>query len=229
MPRSTHANAAPRVPLSRDRIVRAALELVDEGGIDSLTMRRLGQALGYEAMSLYNHVANKDDVLDGILDLVLEDTEPPSAAGDWDSAIRTSAISVHNVLSRHRWASSRLMTSNGVRPARLEYMDSLLRRLREAGFSGETTYRAYHALEGHIFGFSLWQAGHTFTKEDLPDLAASFMRTFPLDDYPYVAEHFEQHLTGDYDNVGAFEFSLDLILDGLKKIHAAAERGSAGA
>jgi len=85
----------PRLPLSRDRILRAALALADEGGIDALTMRKLGQVLGFEAMSLYNHVANKDDVLDGILDLVLDESEPPSPAGDWHTAIRNSAISVH--------------------------------------------------------------------------------------------------------------------------------------
>src|SRR6266480_1481431 len=94
----------PRLPLNRDRILQAALELADEGGIESLTMRKLGQALGFEAMSLYNHVANKDDVLDGILDLVLAESEPPSPAGDWHAAIRSSAISVYQTLRRHPWA-----------------------------------------------------------------------------------------------------------------------------
>src|SRR6266480_7934077 len=98
-----------RVPLSRDRILRAALELADESGIESLTMRKLGQVLGFEAMSLYNHVANKNDVLDGILDLVLTESEPPSPTGDWDTAIRESAISVHETLRRHRWSCTLLM------------------------------------------------------------------------------------------------------------------------
>src|SRR5947199_10852002 len=95
----------PRIPLSRERILEAALRLADEGGIESVTMRKLGQTLGFEAMSLYNHVANKDDVLDGILDLVLDESEPPSRAGDWQSAIRSSAISVHKSLQRHPWAA----------------------------------------------------------------------------------------------------------------------------
>src|SRR5919109_1617867 len=102
-------SATPRLPLSRERILRAALELADESGIESLTMRKLGQALGFEAMSLYNHVANKDDVLDGILDLVLDETEPPSPVGDWDAAIRTSAISVHRALRLHPWACTLVM------------------------------------------------------------------------------------------------------------------------
>src|SRR5438067_10994436 len=101
--------AEPRLPLSRDRILHAALELADEGGIESLSMRKLGQVLGFEAMSLYNHVANKDDVLDGILDLVLEETKPPSPDGDWDVAIRSSAISMHQAFRRHPWAVGLLL------------------------------------------------------------------------------------------------------------------------
>jgi AcrR family transcriptional regulator len=212
------AETEPRLPLSRDRILRAALELVDEGGIESLTMRKLGQALGFEAMSLYNHVANKDDVLDGILDLVLGESEPPSQAGDWDAAIRTSAISVHEALRRHPWSCTLLM-SGRVRPARLRYMDLLLGRLREAGFSAETTYSAYHVLDGHIFGFSLWETSHTYAAEDLSNLAAKFAQAISPDAYPYLHEHAQQHFNdGPHREVSAFEFGLDLIVDGLKKI-----------
>src|SRR3954447_22718424 len=122
-----------RLPLSRDRILQAALELADESGIESVTMRGLAQVLGFEAMSLYNYVANKDDLLNGILDLVLAETEPPSPAGDWRTAIRSSAISVHQGLTRHPWACPLVMSPGHIRPARLQYMDSLLGRLREAG------------------------------------------------------------------------------------------------
>src|SRR6266700_7814031 len=164
----------PRFPLSRDRILQAALELVDGSGIESLTMRKIGQTLGFEAMSLYNHVANKDDVLDGILDLVLAESEPPSPAGAWDAAIRTSAISVHEALRRHPWSCTLLMAPGRVRPARLRYMDLLLGRLRAAGFSAETTYSDYHVLDGHIFGFSLWEASHTYTAQEVSSSEASF-------------------------------------------------------
>src|SRR6266702_7597139 len=109
----------PRLPLTRDRILHAALELADGGGIESLTMRKLGEALGFEAMSLYNHVANKDDLLDGMLDVVLAESEPPSPVGDWDAAIRESAISVHAALRRHPWSCSLLMDPGRIRPARL--------------------------------------------------------------------------------------------------------------
>src|SRR3954452_25026827 len=144
------AKTEPRLPLNRERILQAALALVDKGGVDALTMRKLGHTLGFEAMSLYNHVASKDDVLDGILDLVLAETEPPAPKGAWDKAIRTSAISVHEALRRHPWSSPLLMHPGRIRPARLRYMDLLLGRLRAAGFSAEATFVAYHVLDGHI-------------------------------------------------------------------------------
>jgi AcrR family transcriptional regulator len=210
----------PRLPLSRDRILRAALELVDDGGIDSLTMRKLGQALGFEAMSLYNHVANKDDVIDGILDLVLAQGELPSPSGNWDRAVRASAVSVHAALRRHPWASAVVMAPGRLRPARLRYMDSLLGRIREAGFSAETTYHAYHVLDGHIFGFSLWETSHTYTAEDVSKFEAKFAQTITADAFPYLHEHAQQHFDeGPHHEVRAFEFGLDLIVDGLKKIH----------
>jgi AcrR family transcriptional regulator len=209
-----------RLPLSRDRILRAALELVDEEGIGSLTMRKLGQTLGFEAMSLYHHVAGKDDVLDCVLDLVLAESEPPSPAGSWDVAIRASAISVHEALRRHPWSCTLLMSPGRIRPARLTYMDLLLGRLREAGFSPETTYHAYHVLDGHIFGFSLWESTHAYTAEDASDLVAKFAKTITADAYPHLHEHAQQHFDeGPHHEVSAFEFGLDLILDGLKKIH----------
>jgi len=206
-----------RLPLSRDRILQAALELADESGIESVTMRGLAQVLGFEAMSLYNHVANKDDLLDGILDLVLGESEPPAPEGEWDEAVRASAISIHAALRNHAWSSALLMTGR-IRPARLRYMDSLLGRLRKAGFSAETTYAVYHVLDGHIFGFALWEAGYNLKTEDADKLAASVMPM--LADYPYLHEHAEQHMSeGSHHEVSAFELGLDLILDGLRKMH----------
>jgi AcrR family transcriptional regulator len=212
-----------RLPLNRERILQAALELADEGGIESLTMRKLGEALGFEAMSLYNHVAGKDDVLDGLLDLVLAESEPPPPVGDWETAIRQSAISVHEALRRHPWSCSLLMDPARMRPARLQYMDLLLGRLREAGFSAETTYHAYHVLDGHIFGFSLWETSHTYTAEDVSRFETKFAQTITADAFPYLHEHAQQHFgEGPQHEVRAFEFGLDLIVDGLKKIHDAA-------
>jgi AcrR family transcriptional regulator len=212
--------ATTRLPLSRDRILQAALALVDESGLDALTMRKLGQALGFEAMSLYNYVANKDDVIDGILDLVLAESEEPAQDDEWASAIRASAVSVHDALHRHPWAVNVLFSPGRVRPARLRYMESLLATLREGGLSAEATYTAYHVLDAHIFGFSLWAASHTMSEAESANIQETIDRVLAGEEYPYLREHAQQHFTdGPYKEVSAFELGLDLILDGLKKIH----------
>jgi AcrR family transcriptional regulator len=206
-----------RIPLSRDRVLRAALELADESGAEALTMRRLGEELGFEAMSLYRHVANKKDLLDGMLDLVLAEWQVPDGEGDWIGAIRTSARSVHDALRRHRWAAQLLMTGDHVRPARLRYMDALLARLRDAGFDADTTYHVYHLLDGYIFGFSLWEIAYTTIPLDA-EVVSKLMETIPWDEYPHLAEHRDQHLSeGPHREVSAFEVGLDVILHGLRQ------------
>ena len=213
------AGAEPRVPLSRDRVLRAAITLADAGGIESLSMRKLAQALGVEAMSLYYYVAKKDDILDGIVDLVVSEIELPADGAGWKAAIRQSAISAHDVFLRHRWACSLMMSSPRVSPARVRYMESLLRCLREGGFSAALTCHAYHALDSHIVGFTLWELTFPADSEELADIAQTFLRELPVDDYPYLAEHIEQHLTqSGHDGEGEFEFGLDLILDGLERL-----------
>src|SRR3990172_10885512 len=127
--------ATRRRPLSRDRVLRSAIRLADEGGLESVSMRRLGQALGVEAMSLYKHVANKDDILDGIADLVMGDFEVPSGDVDWKTAVRRGAISAHQVLLRHPWASSLIESRLNAGPARLRYVDAMIGVLSAAGFA----------------------------------------------------------------------------------------------
>ena len=214
---ATHAE--PRVPLSRERILEAALEIADEGGVASLSMRKLGQALGFEAMSLYNHVASKNDLLDGILDLVLAETEDLSPSEDWSIAIKRSATSVQRALRRHTWAAALLMSPNHARPARFRYMDSLLGRLRAAGFSADATYHAYHVLDAFIFGYAVWHTSHMYTDEEVEQLIAKFSETIASDDYPHLSEHAQQHMSeGPHQDVSAFEYGLDLILDGLRRV-----------
>ena len=206
-----------RIPLSRDRILRASLELADGSGVEAVTMRRLGEELGYEAMSLYRHVANKQDLLDGMLDLVLADWELPDAEGDWREAVRRSALSVHDGLRQHRWAARLLMTGSHMRPARLRYMECLLGRLREAGFDAGRTYHLYHLLDGYIFGFSLWEIAYTAMPVDA-EVVSRLMRSIPWDAYPNLAAHRDQHMEeGPHRDVSAFEVGLDLILDGLRR------------
>jgi AcrR family transcriptional regulator len=217
----------PRIPLSRDRVLSAAIALADRGGIESLTMRKLAQALGVEAMSLYNHVANKGDLVAGIVDRVVGEIELPAGAEDWDTAIRKCAISAHDVLLRHPWACSLAMSPSGgptAHTARIRYIEWLLGRLRAAGFPPELAYHAYHALDSHILGFTLWQLGHAPGTEDVGDLAATVLRELQATgDFPYVVEHIRQHLEWPNDGEGEFEFGLDLILAGLRRARDAAE------
>lgn len=211
--------AEPRLPLSRERVLEAAIILADEGGIESLTMRRLAQELGVEAMTLYYYVAKKDDILTAIVDMVLSQFELPSPGADWKAAIRHTAISTHDVLVRHPWAASLMLSSTGASPARWRYMDAILGCLRKAGFSADMTDRAYHALDSHITGFTLWEVQIQIDPETLPDLAETFLRELPVDTFPYLVEHVHQHLKErSPDDEGAFAFGLDLILDGLERI-----------
>jgi AcrR family transcriptional regulator len=204
-------------------VLHAAIGLADEGGIESLSMRKLAGALGVEAMSLYNHVANKSDLVNGIVDLVVDEFELPSAEADWETAIRTYAISAHDVLLRHPWACSLVMSPPGSptpHTARMRYIEWLLGQLRDGGFSPELAYHAYHALDSHVLGFTLWQLGHSTPREetvDIADLAAVFLRELPAADFPHLAEHVHQHLAAGNDGQSEFEFGLDLILDGLKR------------
>jgi len=211
------AKAEPRARLTRDRVLRAAMDLADEGGIEAVTMRRLARALGVEAMALYYYAANKDDILAGIVELVVREIELPAPEGDWKAAIRASAISAHRVLRRHPWACNLLMSAPHFLPGRLQYIDALLGRLGEARLPAELTDLAYHALDSHILGFTLWEAGYTSAFRGLPpDFATTFLRDLPMENYPHLADHVAYHLRPPSANRKTeFEFVLDLILDGL--------------
>ena len=215
---------ARRTPLNRERVLRAAVGLADESGIESLSMRRLGQELGVEAMSLYNHVANKDDLLNGITDLVLSEIELPDGGSDWKTALRRHAISAHDVLVSHPWACTLALSPDRFSVASVQRAEWMLQQLREGGFSPEVTYHAYHALDAHILGFTLWQLGHGIVDaEHLREMAAEFFRRFGPDEYPYLREHAEQHFAGfGSEGKGAYELVLDLILDGLEQEQRAA-------
>ena len=234
------ANGELRAPLTREKVVRAAIELADKGGIEGLSMRKLAEELGVEAMSLYHHVANKEDLLGGMVDAVLGEMDLPSggpmggASGTpkggkrrgaakglgWKEAIRRGAISYRTTLREHPWARSVLSTPASVRQARMRVMDWLLRELREGGFSAELTYHAYHALDSHIIGSAAWAAGYASFALDrkAADLAAAAMKQLPMDEMPYLAEHMRQHVQGFGKGTSQFEFGLDLVLDGLERL-----------
>jgi AcrR family transcriptional regulator len=218
MPKRTQASAASRKPLSRDRVLKAAIGLADVGGIEALSMRKLAQKLGVEAMSLYNHVANKDEIVDGMLELVAQEIELPADGADWKAAVRSSAVSAHEAFRRHRWAAGLWMTRGGVSPTRLRYGDSVLRTFREAGFSEDLTYHAFHTFQAHVVGYTMQELNFPFDKEELKQLAATFLREFPVDEYPHLAEHIAQHVEPSEVHGGTFEFGLDLMLDGLERL-----------
>jgi AcrR family transcriptional regulator len=220
MPMTTRTHRpAPetRAPLSREQVLRAAVALADEVGLESLSMRRLAQQLGVEAMSLYHHVRNKQDLLGGMLDIVYAEIEPPSPDGAWRPAMRRSAISFYRVLRSHPWACGLLGSAIEASPLRLRYMDAVLGRLRSAGFSAVMTHHAYHALDSHIVGFTLWLLPYLAIATQQPDYAGQFLAELPAGELPHLAEHVQVHMEPERPGeVGEFEFGLDLILDGLE-------------
>jgi AcrR family transcriptional regulator len=206
----------PPARLSRDKILASAVRLADRDGLEAVTMRRLGQALGVEAMSLYKHVANKDAILDGILERVLAEVQLPQPAGDWEAELRRSASSLHDALARHPWAC-RLVMAPASLPnalnARILYIEALLRTLSEAGFTPTQAYYAYHALDSHAVGFTMWELGHTVADNAKVE---PVIRQIESGAYPYLLEHAHQHEADQPQT--SFEFGLDLIFDGLRRL-----------
>ena len=215
----THPNAEPRTRLNRDRVLQAAIALADANGIDSLTMRKLGVELGVEAMSLYNHVANKSDLLDGMIDIVFDEIDLPSDAIDWRTAMRQRAISARKALSRHRWAIGLMESRSTPGPATLRHHDAVLATLREAGFSIAMAAHAYSALDSYIYGFALQEPSLPFHEaEETAQVTQAIMAQFSSGQYPHLTEMAVEHvLQPGYDYGDEFEFGLDLILDGLER------------
>lgn len=219
---TTRKPAKPRTPLSRERVLRAAVALADERGTEELTMRKLAKELGVEAMSLYNHVANKGDLLDGMIDLVFSEIEPPAVGGDWKAELRKRAVSTRAALLRHRWAVGEMegRTSHG--PSNLRVHDSILGCLRAAGFSIEMTVHAMSMQDAYIYGFALQQTDMSSqTPEDFAAEAQRQMVAYAdaLSDYPHLVEVVGGHVAkAGYDYDSEFLFGLDVILDALERL-----------
>jgi AcrR family transcriptional regulator len=209
----------PRIPLSRERVLRTAIELADADGLESLSMRKLGRALGVEAMSLYNHVANKEDLLDGLADIIVGEIELPSSGEDWRSAMRRRAISARRVLTRHPWANGLLESRVNPSPTRLRYPDAVLGCLRDAGFSIEMAIHAFFALDSYIYGFVIQEKNlPSGTPDELAGIGEMMLRTVPASEYPHLNEILADHvLKKGFDYEVEFEFGLDLLLDGLEQ------------
>jgi AcrR family transcriptional regulator len=220
MPRRSSQSPESRIPLTRERVLRAALALADEKGIESLTMRELGLRLGVEAMSIYNHVANKDDILDGMVDLVVSEIDLPSDAVGWKEAMRRRAISAQAVFSRHPWSSGMIDARESSGPARLRYLDWVLGTLRQAGFSLDIAARAFALLDSYIYGSGRQQHNMAAGSGAEPEqMAEAFLQALPADEYPFLREMIVDHaMVSGYDGNADFEFGLDLILDGLQRL-----------
>ena len=216
--------AEPRTPLSRERVLRAAIALADEGGVEALSMRKLADELGVKAMSLYNHVASKEDLLDGILDAALAEIASPRPDADWRAQIREIAVSAHETMLQHAWAAD-LAVRAKPGPGRLRYGDALLGCFRNAGFSKELTFHAYHIVESYIQGFTALVLNYrAVDTQQFDEVVARFLRGDFAEDYPHFTEHALQHMQPEpgQDDVNAYELGLDLILDGLERLRDAA-------
>ena len=211
-----------RVPLSRERVLAAAVALADEIGIEALSMRKLGESLGVEAMSLYNHVANKDALLDGMIDVVFAEIDLPSADRGWQAAMRQRAISVRAVLRRHRWAIGLMESRTSPGPATLAHHDAVIGVLRGGGFTVAQTAHAFSVLDSYIYGFALQEKGLPFeTPEETAEVAQAMFAEFPAGRYPHLVELATQRvLQPGYDYGDEFQFGLDLILDGLDRLQS---------
>lgn len=219
---ASQRRAPDRLPLTRDRVLQTALGLADEGGLESLSMRKLGQALGVEAMALYYHFANKDRVLDGIVDLVFAEIDVPIIGADWMPAMRQRAISVRDALARHRWAIGMMESRTNPGPATLRHHDAVIGCLRSDGFDVAMAAHAYALLDSYIFGFALTRMNLPFDDtSDIAEMAQEMLEPFPMNEYPHLEEFITEHaMKPGYDFADEFEYGLDLTLDALERAQA---------
>jgi AcrR family transcriptional regulator len=217
----TQQEAPRRARLNKDAVLRAAVALAEDAGIDGLTMRALSQELGVVPMALYKHVANKDELIDGMVDLVFAEVDIPRG-GDWKAAMRQRAISMREALKRHRWAIGMMESRMRPGPANLRHHNAVMACLREAGFSFKTTVHAYSALDSYTYGFALQEKTLPFeTPEQSGEVAQEQLNMQPAsaaDEYPYLVEVVVELGKAGYDAAAEFEIGLDLLLDGIEKL-----------
>jgi AcrR family transcriptional regulator len=215
--------AAAEVPLSKQRVVTEAIRLADNEGVDKLSMRRLADELGAGVMSLYYYVANKDELLDAMIDIVFDEIELPTDPEGWKAAMWQRAVSARQVLARHPWAITLMESRTTPGPANLRHREAVTACLREAGFSVEMATHANWLLDSYVYGFALQEASLPFdTAEEFADIGEDvFMPQLPPDQYPYLNEAAATLLAAGYDPADEFTFGLDLILGALETLAAA--------
>ena len=217
------SGAKERNRLSRERVLAAAIAHADNGGFAALSMRKLAEELEVAPMALYRHVADKDDLVDGMVDVVFGEIGLPVAGADWRTAMRRRAISVREALVRHRWAIGLLESRRNPGPANLRHHDAVLGSLRAGGFDVEMAAHAYSLLDSYIYGFAGTQMNLPFNRHDAADMAQTMLEPFPRDEYPNLVEIIAEHvMKPGYDYGDEFEYGLELILDGLEMARAGA-------
>ena len=202
----------PRSPLTKDRVLQAAIDLVDREGLGALTMRRLGADLGFEAMSLYKHVANKEEILDGMVELIVGQIAIPDPGADWREAMRQRAISAREVLTKHSWVIALLEARGSSGPIALRYRNAILGNLMSAGLPIEDAAHAFWLLDCYIYG-QVIQETSMASEPTAPDQTT-------MSEYPHLIAVYEHAQTFGYTFDGEFEFGLDLVLDGLERHRA---------
>jgi AcrR family transcriptional regulator len=209
-----------REPLSRDRVLRAALAVADEGGLAGLTIRSLAQRVGAKPMSLYHYVANKDEILDGLVDLVFAEIALPEPNGDWRGEMTKRARSAREALRRHPWSIGLLESRSTPGPATLRHHDATIGALRAGGFSISQTAHAYAVLDAFVYGFAVQEASLPFEGPDgAAEVAEPIMALMQAGEYPHMVEFATEHaLLPGYDFGDEFDFGLDLVLDGLGRL-----------
>jgi AcrR family transcriptional regulator len=216
----TIPRAEPRSRLTRERVLRAAIDHADAVGLEALSMRTLAEVLGVAPMALYRHVANREDLVDGIVDIVFSEIDVPSSGQDWSVAMRKRAISLRDVLSRHRWAIGLMESRVNPGPANLRHHDAVIGSLRAAGFDMAMVAHAYSLLDGYIYGFALTKMNLPFESgDDVAEMAQTMLEPFPVNEYPNLMAFITEHATKPgYDFGDEFEYGLDVILDGLARL-----------
>lgn len=208
-----------RPRLSRDRVLAAAVALADESGIEALSMRKIGERLSVEAMSLYRHVANKDDLLDGMVDGVFAEIDLKPGEPGWRGVVRSRAVSLRDALRRHPWAVPLMQSRANPGPSTLGHLDALIGVLRGAGFSVELTAHALSAVDAYVYGFALQEAALPFDSEERStEVIQQILAGMSDFEWPHLMEFSREHvLKPGYDYGREFEWGLDLVLDGLER------------
>jgi AcrR family transcriptional regulator len=223
MATDTAAGARTRHRLSRERVLRTAITHADAHGLEALSMRALAEMLDVAPMALYRHVADKDDLVDAMVDAVFAEIGVPAGGGDWQTSMRQRAIAVHDTLARHRWAIGLMESRRHPGPASLRHHDAVLGRLRAAGFSVAMTAHAYALLDAYVYGFALTRLSLPFASpEEVAEVATSMLAPFSAAEYPNLVEYITDHaLQPGYDHANEFTYGLDIVLDGLERVRVA--------